>query len=77
VVATSAALAGLAADSADGARRADDADAFVREIHALVTDAAWRRRCAAAARAHVERHHRWEDHGARLLAVLRSADAPA
>ena len=77
VVATSAALAGLAADPADGARRADDADAFVREVHALVTDPAWRRRCAAAARAHVERHHRWQDHGARLLAVLREAEMPA
>jgi len=77
VVATSAALAGLVADPGDGARRADDADAFVREVHALVTDPAWRRRCAAAARAHVERHHRWQDHGARLLAVLRAAETPA
>jgi glycosyltransferase involved in cell wall biosynthesis len=74
IVATSAALAGLGAEPGDGARRAEDAEAFAREIDALVTDPVWRRHCAAAARAHVERHHRWEDQGARLLEVLRGVD---
>jgi glycosyltransferase involved in cell wall biosynthesis len=72
VVATPAALAGLENDPGEGARRANDCEGFVHELDALLTDSAWRLRCATAARAYVERWHRWDELGALLGNILEN-----
>jgi len=75
VVGTSAALEGLELTDEDGARRADDPEAFSREVTALIRDRDWRRHCSLRARCYVERCHRWDTHGARLSGVLDAVAA--
>jgi glycosyltransferase involved in cell wall biosynthesis len=72
VVATSVALQGLAITDADGARRADDPEAFAREVSKFLQDPAWRRESALRARRYVERCHSWDVQGARLGEALRA-----
>jgi sugar transferase (PEP-CTERM/EpsH1 system associated) len=72
VVGTAIALRGLQATAADGVRIADHPEAFAQEVLALLQDPLERRRCAHRARQFVCRHHRWQEHGARLEALLQA-----
>ncbi len=70
VVGTSIAFRGLQATAADGIRSVDEPGAFAQAVVTLLQDDLGRRRCAYHARQFVSRHHRWQDHGARLEALL-------
>ena len=71
VVGTTEASKGIAATEQDGIRIADDPASFARHmISFLQADAESRCSFAARARSYVERHHRWEDQGARLERLL-------
>jgi sugar transferase (PEP-CTERM/EpsH1 system associated) len=71
IVGTSETFKGIAATEADGIRIADDPASFARHIISFLrTDDDSRRSFAAQARSYVERHHRWEDQGARLEQLL-------
>ena len=71
VVGTRVAFEGLHAAEQDGVTITDEPAAFARAVVDLLADPGRRRACGRRARAHVERHHRWADHGARLEALLR------
>jgi sugar transferase (PEP-CTERM/EpsH1 system associated) len=71
VVGTSMAFRGLQATAADGVRIADEPEALAQEVLTLLRDGALRRRCARQSRQFVCRHHRWQDHGERLEALLQ------
>lgn len=70
VVGTSLAFQGIPAGEPDGVRAADDPGLFARAVLELVRDPSLRASCGTAARAYVERHHRWEDVGVALEGVL-------
>jgi sugar transferase (PEP-CTERM/EpsH1 system associated) len=70
VVGTSIAFRGLQATAADGICVVDEPKAFAQAILTLLQDASGRRRCAYHARQFVGRQHRWQEHGARLEALL-------
>ena len=72
VVGTRTAFEGLHATEEDGVAIVDEPEAFARAVVGLLRDPERRRGWGRQARAHVERHHRWADHGARLEALLRS-----
>jgi glycosyltransferase involved in cell wall biosynthesis len=72
VVGTRQGVLGLAATDDDGVRIVDEPAGFAGAVVALLADPERRRACGLRARAWVERHHRWEDHGARLAALLRT-----
>lgn len=73
VVATGAALDGIDARPDDALLRADGPAAFAAAVSDLLLHRDRARGLAPAARAYVEAHHRWEDHGARLGRVLEDA----
>lgn len=66
VVATSAAFEGVGSPKGTGGEVADSPDAFARCVVDLLRDPERRRSAGESARAYVERHHRWADHGAAL-----------
>ena len=66
VVATSAAFEGVGAPKGTGGEVADHPDAFARCVVELLRDPKRRKSAGQSARAYVERHHRWADHGAAL-----------
>jgi len=70
VVGTPSAFQGLPAASTDGVAIVDSASDFADEVCSLLADASARHERGRAARAYVERHHRWEDHGRRLEELL-------
>jgi sugar transferase (PEP-CTERM/EpsH1 system associated) len=70
VVATSTAVQGFAASGPSGVRVADDPQQFADEVLALIKNPVLWRKCAEQGRQYVERHHRWEDHGAQLESLL-------
>ena len=72
VVGTRLAFQGIPAGDKDGVRAADDPESFARCVLDLTRDPSLRAACGAAARAYVERHHRWEDVGAILEGALSS-----
>lgn len=70
VVGTTIAFQGLAAGVEDGIRIADTPDSLAGEVASLLTDAPRRLAMGQAARAFVERHHRWEVVGQTLEKML-------
>jgi sugar transferase (PEP-CTERM/EpsH1 system associated) len=71
VVGTTEAFKGIAVTERDGIRIANDARPFAQHVMTfLQVDATLRRQHARQARAYVERHHRWEDQGAKLEQLL-------
>lgn len=70
VVCSTSVADGLGVGEPAGVEVTDDPEDFARRVVALMDDADRRRVAGAKARAHVERHHRWEDHGAGLEALL-------
>jgi sugar transferase (PEP-CTERM/EpsH1 system associated) len=71
VVGTTEAFKGIAATEQDGVRIANDARSFAQHVITfLQEDATLRRQAVRQARAYVERHHRWEDQGAKLERIL-------
>src|SRR5215471_7362334 len=71
VVGTPAALQGTWATPADGVRMAESPYAFTHELVTLLKEHAWQRQCALQARRYVQEHHQWDEHNARLEALLR------
>ena len=72
VVGTRLAFQGIPAGDKDGVRAADDPESFARCGLDLARDPSLRAACGAAARAYVERHHRWDDVGEILEGALSS-----
>jgi glycosyltransferase involved in cell wall biosynthesis len=72
VVGTGNAFQGLPATPADGIRTADDAAEFARAVLSLLDDPGLRHEASLQARQYVQRHHRWQDHGARLESLLHA-----
>jgi sugar transferase (PEP-CTERM/EpsH1 system associated) len=72
IVGTSQAFKGIEATEHDGIRIADAPNRFALEVSAfLLGDSALRQQCARQARRYVEKHHQWEDQGAKLENLLR------
>ena len=71
VVGTPAALQGTWATTTDGVRMAKSPRAFTHELVTLLKDHALQRQCALQARRYVQEHHQWDEHNARLEALLR------
>ena len=72
VVGTRLAFQGIHAGEHDGVRAGDDPESFARFVLDLIRDPSLRATCGTAARAYVERHHRWESVGETLEAALMS-----
>jgi sugar transferase (PEP-CTERM/EpsH1 system associated) len=71
VVGTTEAFKGIAATEQDGVRIADDPHSFAQHVTTLLQgDAALRQEIGLHARRYVERHHRWEDQGAKLERLI-------
>lgn len=70
VVGTPPSFQGLPAGADDGVAMAGGAAEFARETVALLRDSSERARRGNAARAFVERNHRWEEHGRKIDALL-------
>jgi sugar transferase (PEP-CTERM/EpsH1 system associated) len=70
VVGTKTALQGIEAGPEDGIRVEDDPAAFARAVLDFLRDPEARREAGLRGRRFVERHHRWQDHGAALEALL-------
>jgi sugar transferase (PEP-CTERM/EpsH1 system associated) len=65
------AFKGIAATEQDGIRVANDPRSFAQHVTTFLRgDATLRLRAARQARSYVERHHRWEDQGAKLERLL-------
>jgi len=73
VVGTSQAFQGTQATEADGIRVADEPRHFAETVLRLLADRNLHLQCSVQARQYVERHHRWDDHAARLEALLQQA----
>jgi len=71
VVGTPAALQGTWATTTDGVRMAESPRAFAHALVTLLEDHALRRQCGLQARRYVQEHHQWDEHNARLEALLR------
>jgi len=71
VVGTPAALQGTWATTTDGVRIAESPRAFAHALVTLLEDHALRRQCGLQARRYVQEHHQWDEHNARLEALLR------
>jgi sugar transferase (PEP-CTERM/EpsH1 system associated) len=71
VVGTEVAFEGIGATRADGVRIVDDPAAFAREVVELLGNPELRRQCGVGAREYACRHHRWQDHGSHLDALLQ------
>ncbi len=72
VVGTSLAFQGIPAGESDGVRIADDPAELARLVAEVSRDRSLQAERGAAARAYVERNHRWEDAGTALEGVLSS-----
>jgi len=70
VVGTPAALQGTWATTTDGVRIAESPRVFARDLVTLLEDHALRRQCGLQARRYVQEHHQWDEHNARLEALL-------
>jgi sugar transferase (PEP-CTERM/EpsH1 system associated) len=71
VVGTTEAFKGIAAAEQNGIRIADDPRSFARRVITFLQgDATLRREAGLQARRYVERHHRWEDQGAKLERLI-------
>jgi sugar transferase (PEP-CTERM/EpsH1 system associated) len=71
IVGTSETFKGIGATEADGIRIADDPASFARHVISFLrADDDSRRSFATQARFYVERHHRWEDQGAKLERLI-------
>jgi sugar transferase (PEP-CTERM/EpsH1 system associated) len=70
VVGTSEVFEGVQATVADGIRIADDPKEFARTVLSLLEDPDLRHHCSLQSRSYVQRHHSWQDHGARLESLL-------
>lgn len=70
VVCSTAVADGLGVGEPHGVHVADDPGEFARHVVALLDDPERRKAAGLRARAHVEKHHRWEDLGAGLEALL-------
>jgi polysaccharide biosynthesis protein PslH len=67
VVGSTEAFKGSVATEQDGIRIGDDPRSFAQHVISFLQgDGTLRRQAARQARAYVERHHRWEDQGAKL-----------
>jgi sugar transferase (PEP-CTERM/EpsH1 system associated) len=73
VVTTPLGAEGIEGASADGLFTASTAREIAAAATRLLTDPSLSRSLGARARAWVERHHRWDDRGRELLAVLEKA----
>jgi len=71
VVGTAETFKGIEATERDGIRIADDPETFARHVIDLLCDAAQRCRLGREARSYVERHHRWDEQGAKLENILQ------
>lgn len=70
VVGTTHAFLGLESPEEAGVRMADEPKRFAQEVLALLEDPERHRLCRVKARRYVERHHRWDDHNAKLSRIL-------
>lgn len=70
VVGTSMAFQGIAAGPEDGIRMEETPAAFAAQVTAYLRDPASRREAGRRGRRFVEQHHRWQDHGRALEALL-------
>jgi len=71
VIGTAQSFKGIAATESDGIRIANDPRSFAQHVVAFLrSDATFRCQIARQARRYVERHHRWDDQGARLERLL-------
>ncbi|HYR51611.1 MAG TPA: TIGR03087 family PEP-CTERM/XrtA system glycosyltransferase [Candidatus Dormibacteraeota bacterium] len=70
VVGTPTGFQGITAREGDGVRIEEQPEPFAAAVVAHLTDPGRRRDAGRRARAFVERHHRWEDHGAILEALI-------
>jgi glycosyltransferase involved in cell wall biosynthesis len=71
VVGTSEAFKGISAMEQDGVRIADDPRSFAQQVATFLHgDGSLRREAGLLARRYVERHHRWEDQGAKLERLI-------
>jgi sugar transferase (PEP-CTERM/EpsH1 system associated) len=76
VVGTPAAVDGLDASGEAGIVSASDPESFANLVSGYLRDSAGRRDAGARARAYVERHYRWDEHGLRLEELIaRRAEA--
>jgi sugar transferase (PEP-CTERM/EpsH1 system associated) len=71
VVGTAEVFKGIAATERDGIRIANEPDAFARHVIMFLRDNAQRSQAGRQARRYVERHHRWDEQGAKLEKVLQ------
>jgi sugar transferase (PEP-CTERM/EpsH1 system associated) len=70
VVGTPTGLQGIAAGPEDGIRTAESPAAFAGAVTAFLRDPAGRSEAGRQGRKFVEQHHRWQDHGSALEALL-------
>ena len=76
IVGSSLAFQGIPAREGDGVEAADAPEGFAEAVVRLLRDPALRGLRGESARRYVERHHRWEDRGATLEALLLDAGNP-
>jgi glycosyltransferase involved in cell wall biosynthesis len=70
VVGTTTAFQGIAAGVEDGIRVEDRPESFASAVTDLLRDPAMRLEAGRKGRRFVEQHHRWQDHGSALNALL-------
>jgi sugar transferase (PEP-CTERM/EpsH1 system associated) len=70
VVGTPEAFKGISAREQDGVRIADNPRFFAQQVATFLQGASLRREAGLQARRYVERHHRWEDQGAKLERLI-------
>jgi sugar transferase (PEP-CTERM/EpsH1 system associated) len=70
VVGTPEAFKGISAIEQNGVRIADNPRFFAQQVATFLQGASLRREAGLQARRYVERHHRWEDQGAKLERLL-------
>ncbi|HYQ95753.1 MAG TPA: TIGR03087 family PEP-CTERM/XrtA system glycosyltransferase [Candidatus Eisenbacteria bacterium] len=70
VVGTPIAFQGIPAGPEDGVRIEEQPESFAEAVTAFLGDPASRHEAGRRGRRFVERHHRWQDHGAALAALL-------
>jgi glycosyltransferase involved in cell wall biosynthesis len=70
VVGTPEAFKGISAIEQDGVRIADNPRFFAQQVATFLQGASLRREAGLQARRYVERHHRWEDQGAKLERLI-------
>ena len=70
VVGTPEAFKGISAIEQNGVRIADNPRFFAQQVATFLQGASLRREAGLQARRYVERHHRWEDQGAKLERLI-------